>query len=316
MPEDRQKGVDREKPRRWSFAGCTFDEASWSLIVDGQRLAMEPKPLELLRALLANAGSVMSKDALLDAIWPDVMVVEASLPTAIYKLRGALHDDGQARRIIETVSGIGYRLIAPVEVEALATPGATPPAGPPTASRAEEARPAEQRRPRMRRIFKLAAISGGAVAGSMLVAFPLLQPQNISAASAPRSISQRDAANALRQLDVPAVERMLAAGWDPNRPFDGEGNAALSQLLNMCEWDRGHDRRRMLLMARTLFEAGARVDQRNVWGDTPYSIASAERYCGPHHPVTEMMRTICNSGPHPLGDRCLASYQLVRRRPG
>lgn len=314
MPEGRLRSVDREKPRRWAFAGCTFDEASWTLIVDGQRVAMEPKPLELLRALLANAGDVMSKDALLDAIWPDVTVVEASLPTAIYKLRVALHDDGQARRIIETLSGIGYRLVAPVKVETATAGGAAPAAQ--RDDRPADARPAVGGRPPKRRFFKLAAIGGVAVAGSMLVAFPVLQPQNISAANASHTVSQRDAANALRQLDVPAIERMLAQGWDPNRPFDGEGNGAVNILLNMCEWDRGHDRRKMLLMARTLFQAGARVDQRNVWGDTPYSIGNAQRYCGPHHPVTEMMRTMCIGGGHNVSDRCLATYQLARRRQG
>lgn len=313
MPEGRQKGVDRE-PRRWSFAGCAFDEASWSLIVDGQRVAMEPKPLELLRTLLANAGNIMSKDALLDAIWPDVMVVEASLPTAVYKLRVALHDDGRTRHVIETMPGIGYRFVAPIEVETSAAPRSALPMMPQIVGRAEDAPSAGSRRPGRYRIFEVAAAGGVALAASMLVAFPLFQPKNISAANATHSISQRDAANALRNLDVPAVERMLAAGWDPNRPFDRERNGALNYLLNMCEWDRGHDRRRMLLMARTLVEAGARVDQRNVWGDTPYSIASAERYCGPQHPVTEMIHSMCNSGPHPLGDRCLATYQLGRRQ--
>ena len=308
MPESRPRHADRARPRRWSFAGCIFDEASWSLIVDGQRVLLEPKPLELLRELLANTGNLLSKDELLDAIWPDVTVVEASLPTAVYKLRLALHDDGRGRRIIETVPGIGYRLVAPVEVEEPAT--GTPP--PPRVS----APPLERggARPNKAHVFKLAAVGCVLLIASMLVAFPLLQPQKSSAASTAHSVNQRDAANAIRRLDVDAIERMLAAGWDPNRPFDGEGNGAVNVLLNMCEWDRGHDQHRMLLLARTLFEAGARVDQRNIWGDTPYSIASAERYCGPHHPVTEMMHRMCTEGAQPLGDRCLATYQLARRR--
>src|SRR5260221_7928177 len=103
--------------RRWSFANCVFDEASWSLRVNGQRVAVETKPLELLRALLADAGNLVTKDELLDRIWPNVMVVEASLPTAVHKLRLALKDEGGAAPIIETVPRAGYRLAVPVHVE-------------------------------------------------------------------------------------------------------------------------------------------------------------------------------------------------------
>jgi DNA-binding winged helix-turn-helix (wHTH) protein len=275
---------------------------------------METKPLELLRELLARAGNVVSKDELLDAIWPDVVVVEASLPTAVYKLRLALRDDGRARRIIETVSGVGYRLVVPVEVEAVLDS-----ATPATAAQAEPARPGSadartSRWPPKGRILKLASVFGVLAIASMAVAFPLFQPQNSSAANTTHSFSQQDAANAVRRLDIGAVERMLAAGWNPDTPFDQEGNGAVNWVLNICEWDRAHDRRRMLLMVRTLLDGGARVDRRNIWGDTPYSIAAAPRYCGPHHPVTEMIRTMCYAGINAPGDRCLATYQVARRR--
>src|SRR5205085_177343 len=47
----------------------------------------------------------------------EVTVVEASLPTAVHKLRAAFGDDRRERKIIETVSGIGYRISIPVESE-------------------------------------------------------------------------------------------------------------------------------------------------------------------------------------------------------
>ena len=94
---------------------------------------------------------------------------------------------------------------------------------------------------------------------------------------------------------------MLAAGWNPNRPFDNEGNGAINYVLNICEWDRGHDQEQMVLMVRTLIDGGARLDHRNVWGDTPYSIAKAVRYCGPNHPVTrsishDVLRRLSTAG--------------------
>src|SRR5687767_13093617 len=117
MAGERLSGVDQR--RRWSFAECVFNEANWTLTIDGRRVAVETKPPELLRELLLNAGELVAKDQLMDKIWPDVEVVEASLPTAIGKLRRALNDDRRDRPIIETVARRGYRLAVPVEVEQL-----------------------------------------------------------------------------------------------------------------------------------------------------------------------------------------------------
>ena len=117
MAESRGVGVVRRGNRRWAFAGCTFDEASWVLTVNGHRAMLESKPLELLRELLLRPGTAVSKAELMDAIWPEVSVVEASLPTAIAKLRRVLKDGRRGRRIIETVPRIGYRLAVPVRVE-------------------------------------------------------------------------------------------------------------------------------------------------------------------------------------------------------
>lgn len=110
----------RRRRRQWRFANATFDEGSWSLTLDGVAVRPEAKPLELLHELLLRAGEVVTKDELLDAVWPNVTVVEASLPTAIAKLRRALHDNEAS--IIETVPRIGYRLAVPVEVESLNGP--------------------------------------------------------------------------------------------------------------------------------------------------------------------------------------------------
>src|SRR5947209_19075933 len=119
-------GADRRQGRRWSFATCIFDENSWSLLVDGRRVPIEAKPLELLHELLLRPSEVVSTDELFAKIWPNVTVVEASLPTAVHKLRLAIGDDAQ-RHIVETVAGIGYRLGVPVQVEHPPAPPVTQP---------------------------------------------------------------------------------------------------------------------------------------------------------------------------------------------
>ena len=302
MGDFRLGGADRLRQRRWSFAGCSFDESNWTLTVDGHRVPIEGKPLEMLRELLLRAGQVVTKDELLDRIWPDVTVVEASLPTAVHKLRHALGDDRRERSIIETVPGIGYRLATPAEAEDLSAPPTVARWLPGSPDRRRATAPAALRRGHML-VFAALAIA-------IIIAFELGSFQQAAATKPAQSYTKRDVENALRRLDVGAIENILAAGWNPGAPLDKEGNGAINFVLNRCEWDRGHNAEQMVLMVRTLVDGGAPLDRRNVWGDTPYSIAKAVRYCGPNHPVTRSIRTMCYAGYKPLGDRCLASYEL------
>jgi DNA-binding winged helix-turn-helix (wHTH) protein len=281
--------------RRWRFAHAVFDETSWSLVVHGVAVEAESKPLEVLRALLLRPGEVVTKEELLDAVWPNVNVVEASLSTAVRKLRRAFGSGREDEPIIETVSGLGYRLAVPVvldtrPVQAPATPSTTTPDVPPA---------------RRRRWALAAGPVALAILGGGLVAARLSPPATPATSSADM---QREAKDALRTLDLPRIEAMLHQGWNPNTPFDTQGNAAMGILLNVCDWNPGHDKQRLLLVARTLYDAGARIDVRNIWGDTPYSIAKAKRYCGPDHPVTRMLWKICFTELHGPGEKCLAKY--------
>ena len=319
MASQNPNGAERRQGRTWSFAACTFDENVWALFVDGQRVSLESKPLELLHELLLNAGKVVTKGELLDRIWPGVIVVEASLPTAVRKLRLALGDDRRGRAVVETVAGIGYRLAVPVEVERR-SPGPTVPA--PAAAAAERRAAAALAGPGAAigglGFLRLASVGAAVAVFVAALVYGLGQFRDVVASPEPIQFDQRMAANALRRLDIDRIEHLIAAGWDPNTPFDSEGNTAINYVLNICEWDRGHDRRRLMLMVRTLHDAGNHIDRPNVWGDTAYSIAKAPRYCGPNHPVTVMLRDLCYGGGAPLaiGDRCLATYELARRGRG
>lgn len=301
------RGLCRQR-RCWRFSCAVFDEASWTLTIEGRPAEIESKPLEVLRELLLRPGEVVTKGELLDAVWPRVTVVEASLSTAVRKLRrafGAAHGEDA---IIETVSGLGYRLAVPVELEFRPAPGSAP-----TGSSSPQIEASEQQddiaaqvRKRVWSGQRRGVILGAAaltLLGGGLVAARMAPP-----ATPPVSFTQLDEKDALRLLDLPKIEMMLRQGWNPNTPFDAEGNGALGILLNVCDWNPGHDKQKLLLVARTLYEAGARVDVRNVWGDTPYSIARAKRYCGPDHPVTLMFHKICFTDLHSPGDKCLARY--------
>jgi DNA-binding winged helix-turn-helix (wHTH) protein len=297
--------------RRWRFGSAEFDEGRWTLTVAGRPAHIEGKPLDVLLELLTRGGAVASKDELLAAVWPETTVVEGSLTTAVLKLRRALKDPGGEQAIIKTAPRVGYRLAVPVEVD-WSPLSAEPQAAVPAVLQSDAVNRFGRAvlQPDRDPTSRLAQGALRAAAGLMLALLLGLSLASWTTRETPRSKSagftHQDAVDAVRQLDVTRIEALLRMGWDPNTPFDREGNGALNILLGVCEWDPQHDQRRLMLMARTLIDGGAKLDARNVWGDTAYSIAKAPRYCGPDHPVTHMLHTLCYAGYRPLGDKCLA----------
>ncbi len=103
----------------WRFATCEFDALRHELRVGGRVVVVEAKPLEVLHQLLLHAGEVVTKDELLESVWPGVMVVDGSLATAVSKLRKALGTD---EGVVVTLPRVGYRLGVSVQRESAAPP--------------------------------------------------------------------------------------------------------------------------------------------------------------------------------------------------
>jgi DNA-binding winged helix-turn-helix (wHTH) protein len=82
-----------------------------TLMRDGQGVHVPPKELHVLRLLLGSAGTVISKDQLLDSVWPETDAAEESLTRCIYALRKLLREN---KDFIATVYGQGYRFTCPV----------------------------------------------------------------------------------------------------------------------------------------------------------------------------------------------------------
>ena len=110
--------VAHSSGRVWRFADYEFDELNRELRVKGKPVELESKPLYILLQLLLHAGEVVTKEELLESVWPDVSVVEGSLATAISKLRKAMGDDDHP--VIVTVPRVGYRLAVPVYCKTIA----------------------------------------------------------------------------------------------------------------------------------------------------------------------------------------------------
>jgi adenylate cyclase len=75
---------------------------------------LEPKVGEVLARLAQQPGRVVSREELLSAVWPGVVVGDDALTQTVIKLRRILGDDAHNAKYIETLSKRGYRLIAPV----------------------------------------------------------------------------------------------------------------------------------------------------------------------------------------------------------
>jgi eukaryotic-like serine/threonine-protein kinase len=104
--------------RLWRFADCELDELSRQLRVHSETVELESKPLDVLIQLVHHAGEVVTKEELLESVWPGTVVVDGSLATAISKVRKAIGDEEQ--QVVLTVPRIGYRLAVPVQSKALA----------------------------------------------------------------------------------------------------------------------------------------------------------------------------------------------------
>jgi len=99
----------------YSFGPYRFDAKGRMLFRGSKDLALPPKAADTLHLLLENAGDVVDKSRLMDAVWPSVVVGEGSLTRTISILRKALGGEAASRAYIATVSKRGYRFVAPLD---------------------------------------------------------------------------------------------------------------------------------------------------------------------------------------------------------
>jgi len=90
-------------------------DPSQELLVEGTRkVPLTPKAYKTLLVLVENRGRTLGKDELLEKVWPDAFVEEATLAQNIFTLRKLLRDDRETAQYIETLPKRGYRFVAEV----------------------------------------------------------------------------------------------------------------------------------------------------------------------------------------------------------
>jgi DNA-binding winged helix-turn-helix (wHTH) protein/tetratricopeptide (TPR) repeat protein len=103
--------MDQHSPLKLRFADFRLDEADASLRRGTERIDLPPKAFGVLCVLARTPGQLVTKDALLDAVWGHRHVSESVLKTTISQLRTALADDIKNPRFVETAARRGYRFI-------------------------------------------------------------------------------------------------------------------------------------------------------------------------------------------------------------
>ncbi len=100
------------------FGDFELDVAGYELSRHGRSIKLERIPMELLLLLVERRGQLVARDDILEKLWgKDVFLdVDNSINTAIAKIRVALKDDPENPAFIKTISGKGYRFIAPIAV--------------------------------------------------------------------------------------------------------------------------------------------------------------------------------------------------------
>lgn len=101
---------DQEKPV-YAFAKFRLDANKRLLFADDEVVMLTPKAFDTLLVLVENRGSVLSKDELMQMVWPDQFVEENNLAQNIHLIRKLLGEESGIR-FIETIPKRGYRFIA------------------------------------------------------------------------------------------------------------------------------------------------------------------------------------------------------------
>jgi TolB-like protein/DNA-binding winged helix-turn-helix (wHTH) protein/Tfp pilus assembly protein PilF len=104
--------------KEYSFGEFRLRPQQRELLRNGQSIRLEKIPFDLLVLLVERAGELIPRDEIATKIWQgSFQDIDASLNTAVRKLRVALRDQSERPRFVRTIVGQGYRFSMPVEVE-------------------------------------------------------------------------------------------------------------------------------------------------------------------------------------------------------
>ena len=100
----------------YRFGDFRLDCQRFELQLNGRAVRVERKPMELLILLASRQGQLVTRAEIAERLWSSEVFVdtEHGINTAVRKLRHMLRDDAEEPKFIQTVTGMGYRFVAPV----------------------------------------------------------------------------------------------------------------------------------------------------------------------------------------------------------
>ncbi|MEQ1780971.1 MAG: winged helix-turn-helix domain-containing protein [Hyphomonadaceae bacterium] len=269
----------------FEVGGLRVSPSSCRVLAGSAEVRVEAQTMAVLVVLARAGGATVSRDELINACWLGRIVSDDAVGRTIAKVRVLAKAADPAPFVLETVPKVGYRLLAQARAEAVA-PSLQPPGSITTGPAGWKQRPAWA--------LVAAAVGLAALSGAWMALQPTAGPseaRHTSQAGAPPTAVQM--IEALLNADAGRVQEYLRLGWDVNWQLDSEGNRALHDLPGACERNHGgHDPSAVVHIAQILVAAGEDTTLRNRWDDSPLDIAIAPRYCGPHHPLTEYLKSI------------------------
>jgi Tol biopolymer transport system component/DNA-binding winged helix-turn-helix (wHTH) protein len=110
----------------YKFGPFRLDPAERLLLRGQQPIPLKPKAFDLLVVLVERHGRLITKQQLMDALWPATSVEEGNLTHTISTLRKALGDGQDGEQFIETVPTHGYRFVSPIREQTVAATAQPP----------------------------------------------------------------------------------------------------------------------------------------------------------------------------------------------
>src|SRR5262249_5175322 len=101
-------------PKQYLFADFELDAARRVLLKRGEAVTLNSKTLDLLLALVERHGEIVSRDELIEKVWPEQFVEEGNLSVHISVLRKALGEGKRDNNFIVAVPGRGYSFVAEI----------------------------------------------------------------------------------------------------------------------------------------------------------------------------------------------------------
>jgi len=194
---------------RYRFGAFELDVREGRLTRGGELVELQPKVADALTLFVARAGALVSREELLEALWPGVHVSDDALQQVVRKLRRALGDDA-----IRTELKRGYRFVVAVTVDEVVAPAPVPTAAPAPA-------PAPEKRSRL---WLLALLPIPAVA------YVLLRPEPASPPALGACTPQRLTNTPEREQEGTFLDAAQSVVFVANDPAEGQYDLYVTSL--------------------------------------------------------------------------------------